>query len=131
MTDTDLKSLLEYWQKALRLQDWKITATFEKLAKFPSSSWMGDIEHYFPQMGAKIRIVPPEQISGDGFGCEAPECSLIHELLHLHFQPFMEKDEGPKKDAQEKAINMLSQALYNLREEVRRAPKPLPEGMAE
>lgn len=115
MNEQELQDALAYWQKALRLQDWHVTVKYDKLASFDTLSTMGAIKHYYPQMGAAIRLVPPDQISSDGFGCEAPECLIIHELLHLHFQPFMESEEGPRKDAQEKAINMISQALYKLK----------------
>lgn len=121
----DLDQLLEYWQKALRLQDWTGTAEYANLVEFTDQFAGGDIDHCYQQKGFKIKIVPPDQLAKDCYGEKAAESTIIHELLHLHFQPFMEKEAGPKKDSQELAINKISEALYRLRCELRDPQKPM------
>lgn len=115
--DMWLLERLAYWQGRLRLQDWRISASFvrgydigNKLADSNTMRW---------KRHSIIRVAV-DPLGETRIEVEAlmhdPEVLLVHELLHVAFAAFdgpIEKD-STDDDAEEAVIHALSVALVEL-----------------
>lgn len=121
LSDEQIKEKLPEWQKILRLQDWDVGVKLVR-ARDMGEGNLGEVKTNSEHKRAEISLLDPvdhdpvRQISYD------MEETLVHELLHLHFDPFLAKDETSEATAQEQAINAMATALVTLK----RNPK-LPE----
>jgi len=112
----DLDGLLTTWQKLLRLQDWSIKVVSVRLHEMTAPDRAAEVLSLPQAKQALIRVLDPiDYQSPLGFPYD-PEEALIHELLHLHLQPF-DPEEGDELAgiAQEQAVNMIAAALLSLR----------------
>lgn len=102
------------WQKALRLQDWKLAVRIARgngLDLPPDTQ--GRCEWTLGRKEALIRILDPVDFPLDCSWPQDMEVTLVHELLHLHFAPF-DDFEGLKDTLSEQAINAISHALVEV-----------------
>lgn len=116
ITRETLEARCREWQRRLRLQDWKVTATFDTWHSLDDRS--GAISYNLQHKIAKVRVMDPRHYCDHWDADDRDwENHLIHELLHLHFAPFwvMEADDKLKFEAQELAINLLTGALLDLK----------------
>lgn len=99
MTKREIDQVLPFWQKILRLEDWRITARTAPAAE------MGDCD------GLNF-LHPEEMLSEILLRRGASEETLVHEMLHVVF----EGDTGLKTyDAlYERGINRAAAALVML-----------------
>lgn len=118
MSDEQLQQCLSFWQEKLGLKDWRISV---RLVDGEEIDDIGDCKVYREDRLALIRIQHPESVSGKtGWHKSFPdlfnaEKTLVHELLHIHFDGLMEQDaEDHERVAQEQAINSITNALYSL-----------------
>ena len=118
MTDADLQSLLTFWQKTLRLQDWQIITRFCDSTELHIPSDYGNCRIRAQQKSAVI-LIRRQGVGEDPFPFTEEE-ALVHELLHLHFEPFEVQTE-PGHTAEEQAINLIAGALV----ELKRQPIPV------
>ena len=91
VTGKQLASLGRRWQRRLRLADWRVSFAF---ADLPADT-LGEVESDPDTREATVSIARK---------CEDVEGTVVHELLHLHF------DTRPGT-AQEQAINAVADAL--------------------
>ena len=123
---SELSALLQEeckrWQAKLRLQDWNVTVVLCRLNEMPKNpkcggdSDVGCTMIYESSKDAIIYLLAPidfpgmiaEPLMNDRTNYDI---TLVHELMHLHFQPFEEPDESPKGIMQEQVINVLSRAI--------------------
>ncbi len=71
---------LKYWQKQLRLLDWKFELEIEDdVAK---CSGFAVNHHSVNFQCSRITILNPEKIPDDWTGCPDLEVTLVHEILH-------------------------------------------------
>ena len=103
MTQQELESLCAKWQRRLRLQDWNVTV--ELVRHFDIPDRVDEASMQIERKEATIKIVSP----ADRHEQDNPfEHTLIHELLHLHFEPFWNNEKGVEM---EQAINLIAGAL--------------------
>jgi hypothetical protein len=104
----ECQALLEKWQSKLRLQDWHIKL---KLADSESlQGKLGDCQPWLEDKKAIIRIIHPDDNPKRDFFDSTIEEILVHELLHLHFEPLS----SPRNTTEmEQAINLITDALVN------------------
>lgn len=106
MTQAELESLCAKWQKRLRLQDWNVKVEVVRFFDIPEK--LGEAEIHNQRKEAVIRIIGESDRREQR---DTPvEHTLIHELLHLHFEPFWDQD---KYTEMEQAINLITGALYD------------------
>src|SRR4051812_49909101 len=109
MTEKELEALLAEWQAVLRLQDWVVKV------RLAESDLLNGVAHCAATSNRKlatIRISDPEGLPRDGDGDRDMEADLVHELLHLHFDPFAPSDwTSPQGVAMEQAIDLIAGAL--------------------
>lgn len=104
-----IKKYMAKWQKLLRLQDWRI-----KLIICPKEqgeeAFCGKTMVQPDQRCAIVKIMEPVQDWADN----ELEATVIHELLHLHFEPhFWGKDE--RRDVEmEASVDTISIVLMKL-----------------
>lgn len=115
VTIEELQDRCAYWQKVLRLQDWDIKLSVVRQWEIPDS-W-GTCDPHLSKKIATIKIL--DKLDDGEPGCSEAydaEKTLVHELLHVHFEPFATKeDEGtPVEVAQHQVIHALSSALVAL-----------------
>ncbi|MCW8128934.1 MAG: hypothetical protein KIS92_00990 [Planctomycetota bacterium] len=111
----DLERLLEYWQRALRLQDWKISVAFTNHGNLKEGDF-GEVDWCANHKMARIKLVNHDTLP-EALNFIPPPSSeetLVHELLHLHFAPYAkrEESEGVKLEI---AINCIAGALVSER----------------
>lgn len=82
-TQEQLNAALAYWQKVLRLQDWIIIAKIERMANMGNKAgwchWKTETKK------AVIELLDPIDVIDWDFPLDH-EHTLVHELLHLHFE---------------------------------------------
>lgn len=100
MTRKAIAKALPFWQKVLRLEDWRVDVEIAK------ASVMDDAEG--------LNYIHPEELySQIQLRRGATEETLVHELLHLVFD-----GDGPLREydvLHERGINRVAEALVNLR----------------
>lgn len=124
MTSEELRDRLAYWQRELRLQDWRITvAIVDEPHEFvgpPSevANLSGQIQYgVAAYRHAMIRLLRPDHptlASGAGPQWLAPhdlEQVLVHELLHLYIGDISGRS---ATSAEEMAIDTIAWTLVTL-----------------
>lgn len=111
----DLGATLSYWQSALRLNDWRIKAGYEKnLCAADGSPVYALCIPLVDNRTATILVrdpsTPPAGVSGDAWIEEA----VIHELTHLHFAAFGAREPAAIA-AEEQAVWAIAEALVKAR----------------
>jgi hypothetical protein len=114
-----LNDLCREWQRVLRLQDWDVQV---KIARgFQLGKRQGECEYVQSLRQAVIRILDPNDWPDQNWPQDI-EATLVHELLHLHFAPFM-SDAGEDdliNIAQEVAIDQIAKALVKQQRQIHR-----------
>lgn len=112
-TQTELDAALAYWQKVLRIQDWRIFVTLND--KDPESEYRTGYTAIHPAIGAAaIYLTRPSQIPSNCIDKEGPwEQVLVHELLHVAIDCV--RGEGPYDAEQERAVERLAWGFYSLK----------------
>lgn len=113
LTNEQLQERLAYWQKVLRLQDWTIRVAFRHVVDMEPGN-EAEVDTNFPLKRAAIAIVYPDEYrSRVGWPQEVEE-SLVHELLHLHLEPWQVEKGSLEYVLQEQAVESLAHALVEL-----------------
>ena len=105
-----LRERMHYWKKRLRLSGWRIKLRWAAPGELDAeASFVAEVR----KRQAVIRLQPlslsPADVERDPL-----ETSLIHELLHLHFEPVCPHEtrtESVDRDL-EQAIDSIAFALY-------------------
>lgn len=113
-----LRVLCDYWQKALRLQDWVVIVRLARASEFANSIHCGgQVEWSILKRAAVIKISEAEDyanLCNKDFEIEQDmEVTLVHELLHLHTAPLAHvlKAESLEERYEEQMIDAVSRAL--------------------
>jgi len=122
MTQDEVEALLAYWQKALRLQDWRITVEICEYGRHEMDNYGEcDFRGFFKE--ARIRLADDEcrlSITGRAGPPSSMEFSLVHELIEIHLSDLADgerRKEGAVNLRFEQAINALADCLVRLRQE--------------
>jgi len=108
------------WQKILRLQDWNVHVQLCRAAEMPKSEGdgtdVGSIAIFGSAKDAVISLLAPIDFPGMAPSQLMPDrtnydVTLVHELLHIHFDLFAKPANTPEGYAQEQVINVLSRAI--------------------
>lgn len=103
---------LEAWAKRLRLQDWQIMVTIERARDMPLEGKSGCVKWFVQDKSAHIMLLDPLDYVPNPYEEQDHEETLVHELLHLHFQHFENTEPGTLADTMlEQTINILSALL--------------------
>jgi hypothetical protein len=109
-----LESWLREWQKALRLQDWRLEIQAKREKDMECEACHG-LCSYSPALKSGTITVRDSIDFQDGAGSpEDVEATIVHELLHLHFSPFY-VNKGLVNTFQEQAIEVIAQSLVGLK----------------
>lgn len=101
-----LRALCDKWQRRLRLEDWKIDLRLVRHYELEPGT-AGNFTPVLERKEAVIKIL----VAGDRFeSClqTTEEQTLVHELLHCHFESFWYHG---KRTEMEQAINLIADAL--------------------
>jgi hypothetical protein len=116
LTQEQLDRDLIEWQSRLRLRDWKLVARMVPAHELPDKA--GECNSFNHTKEAVVKISDNSNNPHSIIAAYHPwndEETLVHELLELHFDPFKEARRGPKYDSQELALNVIAEALVELR----------------
>lgn len=116
-TQPELVSLLVYWRKVLRLQDWDVRIKLVRDRDMVVANRQGECDISLRNKEALIRLLDPIDYP-DGDWAQDHEQTLVHELLHLHMAPFDPAPNTLAQDMQEQAIESIAKALVSLKREV-------------
>jgi len=109
----ELQELLVKWQKRLRLQDWDVKVFYKRHWDLPEAV-DGQCRVVPTLKRAYIYVIDPEhhEPSSEEIDQHSEELILIHELLHIYFDPWM-RDETNKDriTMMEVAIQKIAEAL--------------------
>ena len=78
-----VKAYTKYWQKQLRMLDWKLTVEVEEDPK--KFECFGRMKHDRNNMTATLIVLNPEKIPEDWSGIRDLEVTVVHELVHTRF----------------------------------------------
>lgn len=104
-------ALVGHWQRTLRLQDWDIVV---KLRPFREMiNCVGETTYNRSKKQAIVTLLDPDDNDGNDDFPYDMEQTLVHELLHLHFEDGGNTPEECPVDF-EQGINAVSAALVAL-----------------
>lgn len=110
----DLAVLLVKWLPILRLQDPDLFVSYAR--GYDMGGKLGSCHVNLERNSATIKILNPDDLSAES--SDHPhdcELTLVHELLHWHFDPIMPDDSDSLEYAHwERVIDMLSVILVKL-----------------
>jgi hypothetical protein len=114
MTTEALRRLARKWQDRLGLRDWKVEVQFwdrKQLGEF-----YGEVMVNRKRRVADVRVLKPKDWpkSETELDDESIERTVLHELLHVWFNPLEREDDSENEIAIEQAINALCVALLRL-----------------
>lgn len=115
MTEPQLQRLTAEWQKILRLQDWDVHTETVRDRDMYSDNAQGECTWVLAHKEALIKLEDPVDYHAHEAWPQDQEKTLVHELVHLHFAPFMLERDDPGYVAQEQAIELIAQALVSLK----------------
>lgn len=119
MNEAELKELCVLWQKRLRLQDWNVR--LEVVSARDLDGGFANCRMVLREKSALIRIVDPaDSTSADTevVGERDVEEDVIHELLHLHAEPFSPDDhDSTDYEAIEQAVGVLANSIVRIARE--------------
>lgn len=105
-TQEKLEERCRYWQQVLRLKDWTIRIRFTSVGEINSQ---GQVDMVAKSASARI-IICPYEYTPDGLMRDPIEKTIIHELLHLHFD-WIRTDLNREDILEEQTIDKLAWAL--------------------
>jgi hypothetical protein len=119
-----LNAVTRHWADLLGLKDWDIESGFAPHFDMDGSA-LGEISSFGPKRAARIAILRPEERlkkleADDGkrfYPRESIEQTIVHELLHLHFNECGVKcvdADDPAYLPGERAIHALTMAFTSL-----------------
>lgn len=108
--DEQLQDKLVYWLEKLRLQDWIVTARIARYHELEPNR-AGECSSILSNKEAVISILSADDYAED-WGVVDMEWTLVHELLHLHFESMAVAAE--KEIAVEQAIESITYGLIAL-----------------
>ena len=109
-----LESDLAFWKKELRLSDWDIKLEVVRSHVF-EHDYVGDCGVSLSNKTAHIRLMDPIDVAGTEWFPLDQEEVLVHELLHIHMEPFFPKDGNALNFTGEQAIEAIAKALVSVR----------------
>lgn len=113
-----LESDVHYWKTLLRLQDWDLKVEQTRSSNLPDDV-SGTCNPCLENKTAHIRLMDPiDATEGDWFPVDQ-EKVLVHELIHLHLEPFFPKAGTPLYFAGEQAIESITKALVALHRQIK------------
>lgn len=117
LTQEQAEVLLPVWQKILRVSDWKVKVRIARGNGLEiDTHTQGTCEWVNTKKQGYIKLLDPIDWDHTLAYPQDMEVTLVHELLHLLFQPFDTFEGGtPQHNAMEQAIDILSYSLVGLR----------------
>jgi hypothetical protein len=100
------------WQKILRLQDWDIKVKIVRQDALRNLDDQANVNCCLANKQALIKLVDPIDYPRDTEWEQDHERSLVHELLHLHFWGFADKE---RETEEEQAVCALASAFVRLK----------------
>jgi hypothetical protein len=106
-TQALLDERLRHWQAKLRLQDWSVTITIRRFWEMDDAQ--ACVNTVFQKKSALISLREPRDLEPEEFSLDTLDTLIVHELLHLHIEPFEPKEkDGLEWKLMEQAINALA-----------------------
>lgn len=118
--ETLLTQQVGYWQEVLRLQDWNLEVRLARAHEMEGDNQpIAQTRIYPHRKDAILRFLHPMDIASvehKFLNGEAKDydVNIVHELLHLHFEPFARPLSTHQGFSQEQAIETLSRAFVRL-----------------
>lgn len=115
LTIKQLVNLVDEWQDRLHLVDWAIAVNYCTPDEMPSVNAQGSCGVDQNHKQATVRILHPKHFAplGNAYSLRDLEHTVVHELLHVHFDGL---DVPDTRDRElEQVINLLAESLINLK----------------
>lgn len=120
MTEAELQTLCEKWQKRLRLQDWIVHVVVKRIYDMAPDT-AGRCEWEIRNKQALIKILDERDYDPTIMLPFDQEKTLVHELIHLHMSPFDRKKEEDENEldiiAKEQAVECIAWGLVTVARE--------------
>lgn len=119
MNEAELRELCTLWQKRLRLQDWNVR--LEVVEARVLNGAFANCRTALSEKSALIRFTDADDTSSadtEIFGGRDMEEDLVHELIHLHAEPFSPDDrDSTEYEAIEQAVGVLANCIVRMSRE--------------
>jgi hypothetical protein len=103
----DLEALVAKWKPILRLEDWDIEIEYAR--KYELADGCAECNANIMRNLCTIKILDPNDINPDeDANTRNVEATVVHELLHIHFRPYMPERNTLNYEMWERTIDMLS-----------------------
>lgn len=114
MTEYEATRLMEEWQQRLRLQDWDIYVSVERVFDMEQGK-NGHIYILDTNRVAFVELLDRADLNPKYADKNDSEVTIVHELLHIFVEPLGIPQSGLKYVAAEQMIQTLASALVALK----------------
>jgi hypothetical protein len=112
ISQAQVEAWTKNWQKRLDLGEWKITALMVRVSDLKPNT-LGNLKWNNAEKSAIIKVLSP--LDYDLAPSEVPvdmEYTILHELIHLQLSVL--PHDGSSKMNEEKVVNRMGEALFQL-----------------
>ena len=100
------------WQKLLRLEDWDVEILVDRQYDMPKDCG-GSIEAFEHKRQARLRVLDPRDANPRWQPDMDAEGTIVHELVHLYFEPLEQRSDKRLQIAEEQAVHAITMALLS------------------
>jgi hypothetical protein len=117
VSDENLQKLCAEWRDRLRLNSWDIAAGVYRASDFVNENCIGENTFDLETGRSVIKVLDSIDYPKDSWFPQDMEVILVHELLHLHFDPFCPEENTLQHQFMERTIERLAITLVDLKRE--------------
>ncbi len=98
------------WQQVLRLEDWDVEVELVRHYDL-SKDCSGTMQTFAGKKRAVMQLIDPRDTDPRWRFDMGMEFTIVHELLHIHLEPLLNRDVEHIATAEERAVHAISVAL--------------------
>jgi len=119
VSDEELQKLCAEWRDRLRLNSWDIASGVYRASEFVNENCIGENTFDLETGRSVIKVLDNVDYPRDSWFPQDMEVILVHELLHLHFDPFAPEEGTLRHQFMERTIERLANTFVNLKRETK------------
>ncbi len=121
VTQTQVDEWTKHWQKRLDLSEWTITTMIVRVGDLRPET-VGNLKWNSNEKTALIKVLNPQDYNLPGPEIATDiEYTIVHELIHLELSIL--PHDGSSKLTEERVVNRISEALFQLEKGGRYRPR--------
>ncbi len=111
------EELVATWQKVLRLQDWTVEVSVVPMSAMPTFTHHAETRMSLTLKRATMKVLRPEDAELVAPSKYDMEATIVHELLHLHWEILLRdlEENSTERFLAEQAIDLCAEGYVGLK----------------